>query len=384
MNKKVMALAVAGALAAPAAALAQVQIGGGIHLQYFSHDSGATNSKKTDVLTTSEPEIRISGEEKLGGGMSAWFQCTSSFDILGTGVEGAATGGQWCGRNSAIGFKGGFGNVFAGTWDTPQKNVVNVARGWWGGTNTLQGGSLVLLGNGAQSNVGNTGASMYRRQARLVSYHSPNWGGFTLQAGASAGNESTALSDGSPLKPRMWSFSGMFTTGPLFAGLGYENHKDFNPAGLAAAAYTGGTDKNWNLTVGYTIAGVARLSALYMDNKYEIGNAAAQTLDKKGWALYADWRIAGPNSLYAQYATVDDSKGNSTVSVGRYSPAGAAATGANVYGFAYGYSFSKRTQGYVAYNQMKNDGGSNFTLGASSGSIGGKQKVIGVGLRHSF
>lgn len=382
MNKKVMALAVAGALAAPAAALAQVEIGGSLHLQYFNNDSGATASKKTDVLTTSEPEVYIRGEDKLGGGMSAWFQCTSSFDFLGTGVEGTNTAGQLCGRNSGLGFKGSFGNIFFGTWDTPQKLVVNLARGWWGGTNTLQGGSLVLLGNGAQSNAGNTGASFYRRQARSVNYHGPNWGGFTVQAAFSGANEATALSTGSPLKPRLLSIAGQFRTGPFFAGVGFEKHDDFNPGNLAAG-YNGGSDDNFNVVVGYTIAG-ARISALYMDNSYEIGNAAAQTLDKKGWAVYLDWTISGPHSLYAQYSSVDNTSGNSTVSVGRFSPAGATATGADHYGIAYGYKFSKRTQGYLAYNQMKNDAGSNFTFGTSAGSLGGKQKVIGAGLRHSF
>jgi predicted porin len=206
MNKKVMALAVAGALAAPAAALAQVQIGGSIHLQYFNHDSGSDASKETDVLTTSEPEMYIRGEEKLGGGTSAWFQCTSSFDVLGQGL------GSFCGRNSGIGFRGGFGNVFAGTWDTPHKLVTNLARGWWGGTNTLQGGSLVLLAQGSDSNIGNATGSLtfFRRQRRSINYHSPNWGGFTLNAAVSAGTEATALPESSGLKPRLYSIGGQF------------------------------------------------------------------------------------------------------------------------------------------------------------------------------
>jgi len=391
MNKKVMALAVASALAAPAVALAQVQIGGSIHFQYFNHDSGSPSSKTTDVMTLSEPEIYIRGEEKLGGGISTWFQCTSSFDVLGTsassttavtGSASAASPAQWCGRNSGIGFRGGFGNIFAGTWDTPQKLVVNQARGWWGGTNTLQGGSLVLLGNGAASNQGNTGASFFRRQSRTLNYHSPNWGGFTLNAAVSAGNEATALSDGSPFKPRLYSISGLFATGPFFAGVGFEQHKDFNAGGIAV---NGTTDENFNVSLGFTFAGV-RLSALYMDNSYEMGNAAGDKLDKNGYAVYVDWTIGGPHKLYAQYATVDDSKGSATVTVGGYNPASATglSTGGNVMGIAYGYSFSKRTQGYVAYNQLDNDDGSKFSFGTAAGTLGEKQTVFGIGLRHSF
>jgi hypothetical protein len=69
-----MALAVAGALAAPAAALAQVQIGGSLTVFYYSHDPDNKSVGKTgDILESSEPEMYIRSEEKLGGGMSAWF-----------------------------------------------------------------------------------------------------------------------------------------------------------------------------------------------------------------------------------------------------------------------------------------------------------------------
>lgn len=379
MNKKVMALAVAGALAAPAAALAQVQIGGAIHLQYFNHDSGATASKKTDVLTTSEPELYIRGSEKLGGGLETWFQCTSSFDPLGQGL------GSFCGRNSAIGMRGGFGNVFAGTWDTPHKLVTNLARGWWGGTNTLQGGSLVLLAQGSDSNVGNaTGTvTFFRRQRRLISYHSPNWGGFTLNAAVSSGNEATGLAESSPLKPRMYSLGAQFRTGPFFAGVGYEMHDDYNPGpglgiGVTSAGYTGGSDTGYNVVAGFTFAG-ARLSVMYMANEWELGGAtgsvAGATTETDGFAVYLDWRISGPHSLKLQYATVSD-KETTGVAV--------TPSGADVVGAAYAYDFSKRTQGYIAYNQMQNDSAATYAFGTASASAGGKQVVIGVGLKHSF
>jgi len=379
MNKKVMALAVAGALAAPAAALAQVQIGGSIHLQYFNHDSGATASKETDVLTTSEPELRISGSEKLGGGLETWFQCTSSFDPLGQGA------GTFCGRNSAIGMRGSFGNIFAGTWDTPHKLVTNLARGWWGGTNTLQGGSLVLLAQGSDSNVGNATGSItfFRRQRRSINYHSPNWGGFTLNAAVSSGNEATALPESSALKPRLYSLGAQFRTGPFFAGVGYEMHDDYNPAaglGFAGgtAAYTGGSDTGYNVVAGFTFGG-ARLSMMYMANEWELGGAgglaAGATTETDGFAVYLDWRIQGPHALKLQYATVGDKE-----------TTGVATTpnGADVVGAAYAYSFSKRTEGYIAYNQMKNDTSATYAFGTAVASAGGKQQVVGVGLKHSF
>src|SRR5262245_61907843 len=141
MNKKVMAVAVAGALGAPGLVLAQtstVQIGGGIHLIFGSASFGNPSAnKRTDWIGTSEPEIFVRGEEGVGGGNAFWFQCTSSFDVLGTAAvastAGASSGAaQWCGRNSAIGFKGNWGNFFAGNWDVANKLIYNNVRGWWG------------------------------------------------------------------------------------------------------------------------------------------------------------------------------------------------------------------------------------------------------------
>jgi predicted porin len=367
MHKSVMALAVAGALAAPAA-MAQVQIGGGIHLQYFQNDSGRTGFEKTDVLTTSEPELYFRGEEKLGGGLSAWFQCTSSLDVLGVAAQSTTGAGQWCGRNSAIGFRGDFGNFFFGTWDTPHKLVSNLARGWWGGTNTLQGGSLVLLGNGSDSNLPNTGDSFYRRHSRSINYHSPDWSGFNLQVATSSANEATAITSASGLdKPRLMSIAGQFRTGPFFAGLGYESHENFNAVN--------GSDKSMNATVGFTFFGALRLSALFMNVEYDADSPAIATEEHDGFAVYMDWTLSGPHKLYAQYAMRNETE------VGGVEIANSAA---EVWGVAYGYNFSKRTQVYVAAQQMKNDPAAAFTFGTSATTLGGKQKVFGVGLRHSF
>lgn len=365
MQKKLMALAVAGALTAPAA-LAQVQIGGSLHLQYFMNDGdNPTVSSKSDFLTNSEPELYFRGEEKLGGGLSAWFQCASSFDILGEGL------GSWCGRNSGLGFRGDFGNIFFGTWDTPHKLVSNLARGWWGGTNTLQGGTLQILANGADSNVANNGESFFRRHRRSVNYHSPDWSGFNVQAAFSAQNEATAIPDAASEKPRMYSVAGQYRTGPFFAGIGYEKHNDFLDS--AAGAPVAGSDSSFNVAVGFTFAGVARVSALYLNAEYDPDGGVKTEHD--GFAFYLDWSLGGPHKIYAQYAMRNETEVGGTE---------IADSGVDVLGVAYGYSFSKRTQGYIAYNSMSNDPAAAFNLGASAAAAGSKQKVYGVGLRHSF
>ncbi|MBS1219357.1 MAG: outer membrane protein (porin) [Proteobacteria bacterium] len=119
MNKKLMAVAVAGALTAPAVAMAQstVQVYGNLYIEYaFTNQkqsasgTGLTQIDRVDadILQTGGSAIGFKGEEKLGGGMSAWFQCESTADPRGASQDG------WCSRNSAVGLKGGFGNFFVG------------------------------------------------------------------------------------------------------------------------------------------------------------------------------------------------------------------------------------------------------------------------------
>src|SRR5688500_14980569 len=150
MQKKLMAVAVAGVLGAPAVALAQtstVQIFGTMYVEYAYIDQGTSTTGErvnVDLLQTPGSEIGFKGEEKLGGGLSAWFQCATTADVRGQSVDG------WCSRNSALGLEGGFGNVFIGNWDTPFKRTISPTNvggndtGVWGTAGLLTGGSTTV------------------------------------------------------------------------------------------------------------------------------------------------------------------------------------------------------------------------------------------------
>ena len=156
MKKKLIAVAVAGALGAPAVALAQastVQIYGTLIVNYNYLDVGGTspNGKpKVDMMNAHDTNIGFKGEEALGGGLSAWFQCESTADL--SGGNAAQGTGQWCGRNSGVGFKGGFGNVFYANWDTPMKSVFGALRPYSTSGAYGMGG---MMWNESGSNVGN-------------------------------------------------------------------------------------------------------------------------------------------------------------------------------------------------------------------------------------
>jgi len=117
MNKKVMAAAVAVAVSAPALVYAQastVQMYGSIRGEWSVRDEGTGRAKHDQMVNPGSSYIGFKGEESLGGGMSAWFQCESTMDLSGVGTA-------LCMRNTAVGLKGNWGNFFVGNWDTPYK-----------------------------------------------------------------------------------------------------------------------------------------------------------------------------------------------------------------------------------------------------------------------
>src|SRR4026209_1644248 len=124
MNKKLMAAAVAGALTLPAgAAMAQtrtVQIYGLLNVEYApyvknpNHSSGAAR-RTTDELNSGASRIGFRGQEKLGAGLTVWFQCETDLQALDGGTDNeaevfdtnSANQPSWCDRNSALGLRGG-------------------------------------------------------------------------------------------------------------------------------------------------------------------------------------------------------------------------------------------------------------------------------------
>src|SRR5215213_7893596 len=82
MQKKLLTLAVAGALAAPGIALAQssVEVYGYInmHFGYWQHRDATDRTAFPDVkkwdVTSAGSNVGVRGREALGGGLSAWFQ----------------------------------------------------------------------------------------------------------------------------------------------------------------------------------------------------------------------------------------------------------------------------------------------------------------------
>ena len=365
MKKKLMAVAVAGALAAPAAVLAQsstVQIYGNITYEYGIADQGSNRPSTDYADSPGGSAIGFRGEEKLGGGLSAWFQCESSADVRAMDQTG------WCTRNSAVGLKGSWGNLHFGRWDTPMKRALNM--GTVGAFETgLLGMSFLPFGGsgGADATASADGPQRQRwkrREAGLSYYESPMFNGFQFLGAFGTGNwaADTAATDATlNPKPRVISLAGVYSSGPLAIGLGYERHNDFGAHQAGATA--GLDDSGWGISAAYTFGGNVKVGFTYLDAEYETG--PGRSMGKQTWTLGVDWRLSGPHSVHFQYGYADDTDGNSTVSIGGnggvtapMNAAGTAAvtgTGGDQISLAYQYAFSKRTAVRFGYVRVNND-----------------------------
>lgn len=400
MQKKLLAVAVAGALVAPAAALAQtstVQIYGQVTYEYGSADQGSGRPSVDYADTPGGSAIGFRGEEKLGGNLSAWFQCETSADIRGIDSVGL------CSRNSAVGFKGAFGNVHFGKWDTPMKRALN--QGSVGAEETgILGMSFLAFGGSGGADATGTGSDApnrqrwKRRESSLAYYESPVFNGFQVLAAFSPGNRASDLPvsdlDANPNhKPRVWSLAGTYVNGPLAIGLGYEKHAEFGAH--QAGATTDLDDDAWSLSASYVFMGKVKVGFTYLDANYETG--PGRDMDKQTWTIGVDWSITGPHSVHAQYAYADDTDGNSTVSIGGNggitSPLTAAGvsrgggTGGDAFSLAYQYAFSKRTSIRFAYVKINNDSNTAaYRLGNTAAHLRTGENVDSFGflIRHRF
>jgi predicted porin len=386
MQKKLMAVAVAGALAVPAAAFAaasSVQISGRLTYEY-GYSSQGDNRPSADISgAPGGSNIRFKGTENLGGGLSAWFQCETSTD-----VRALNTNLHFCSRNSAIGLKGAFGNIHFGKWDTPMKRALNAGTVGAEGTGMLGMSFIAFGGSGGSQAINTPGRGLdqssnrhrwKRRESSLNYYESPKFSGFQVLAAYSPGNAATNVTNNAPnSKPRVISFAAVYDNGPLEFGLGYEKHEEFGRHQTGAT--TNLDDDAWGLGITYSF-GKVEVGAFYLDATYEtgpIGAIANTESDKQTYGIGVNWRLPGPHMVSAQYVKADDTGGNGGSIGGNGGVTGCnsggvincADTGGDAWTFGYTYRFSKRTTVKLGYTRYDNDSRTRVYRIGNIGSLG--------------
>jgi predicted porin len=343
MNKTLIAMAVAGVMAAPMAAQADATIYGKIHVSIDSGDDGQDSAL---YWQSNSSRIGFKGSEDLGGGLSAIWQFESNIDV-GSGST------AWGGRNSYLGLKGGWGTFLGGRHDTPFKSagrVTDLFGDQVGDTRNLNNGRDAL---GQGSSVG-----FDLRLPNVVVYKTPTFGGgFDIVA-------AYALEDGVDTEEDAMSIAGNWKSGDWKATLAYETH---------GAGWSTGTEEESGLRAGVKWTPGAWILALGYSSLADLDGVSGQDSDAINVGVGFK---TGKNVLKVQY-TMADNEGDDV--------------DATNLAVGWDYNMSKRTTAYIAYSTTDNDDNVGFAADASGhgaevgvAGAGEDPAVISFGMIHKF
>lgn len=331
MKQKLIALAIASALSAPAFAdNANVEVYGKAFLTFDQHDTGVAGAASAMRVNTNASRFGVKGSEDLGDGLKAVYQYEVQIDADGNGGNGLGNGS----RNTFVGLQGNFGKVVLGIHDTPFKVAHNKIELF---DNTTSWSSTNVIGRSAGKNY-NT------RQKNMVQYWTPKMGALSAAFMYSPDEAKTTTKNAS-----IMSMSGTFEQDAIYASVGYESRAD---------VVVGTTDSAFRLVGKFDLAD-AWVGAMFENIK--TNTSATTSVTGKNVEVVGGVKL-GAGSLAATFA-----KAGSTAATG------AAANDVNLLAVKYAYKFSKRTEAFAAYASQKTNGATSVTA-----------TTIGGGIIHSF
>ncbi len=356
MQKKLIALAVASALSAPAFAdNANVTLYGKAILDFEHVTNDKMNPGSVNRVQSNASRFGIKGSEDVGGDIKAFYQYEVQMDADGDAKNGLGNGT----RNTGVGLEGTFGKIAYGNWDTPYKVARNAIE-LFDNTTVFSATNLIGRANGAAGKNYNT------RKNSTLAYFTPSFGPVSAVVAYSPDEAPTA-----PANKYVASFAGTLNMADVgvYAALAYEVRND--------ASVTTTKDTATRLVGKYTLG------------DFWVG-AAIESL-KVNTTATANY-TQNNSEVAAQYKLGASSIGLSYVKAGKTA---VASTGASQVSLRYGYNFSKRTELFAAYAALKNDAvaaataGSGGAYGLSAGTTygtaaGSKSSALGLGLIHSF
>jgi len=366
MQKKIIALAVAGLMSGAAFAQSNVTIYGVADMGYVHSSSGNSASKSSNEIDSgnlSGSRLGFKGTEDLGNGLKAVW--TFEFGTLTLDGAGAGTNAIGNTRQTFVGLSGNFGTVVAGRLQTPGYNFAakydTMGASIFSPVNQLSDNPTVGGGIGLSISA----RDALGRQDNAVAYVSPNLSGFTIVGAYAAGEQARDNVAGTdPMD--VWALSVDYDMGPLSVGFTHHNVNDFG--GVS------GTDQTENaFGVNYDF-GIAKLSASYQTSKTDAGGTNVANV--KLYNIGARFKAGSNGTVGVSYARLTDKNMGAGTADGR----------AAAWGVDYQYAFSKRTTGYAGYTRMTNNNNLAYDLLNSNANpaAGDRVSQFGFGLRHTF
>jgi predicted porin len=426
MNKKILSLAVAAAMVAPGAAMAEAILYGKLNMSIDWADVTNVISQGSVIPEVIDPDtgevlvrpvpdrdqnfqgwglngggyipgekranrIGVKGSEDLGNGLKAIYQVEFGIQMTEETRNLAATGSnnQPTMRNSFLGLAGDWGTFLVGRHDTPLK---------------ISTGKLDLFSDTMADYNGTVGFNDVRAD-NVVAYISPSLSGFQLMAAVHAGGGSTITqSNGNIFADSIaegWSAAGIYSNGPFYVSAAYEMfgndlYMDSTTVLLGDPLFidpdTGEAVANpnfvaddfsvWRIGLGLLDWNGFTLAAIYEDQS---DRPAGQLYNQNGgvpapdglklWQVQAGYAF-GNNLVKAMYGAGErDSDFDTDLpEIEAYKNT----LDGDYYTWAIGFdhNFSKRTKAYVLYTQVDDD--------ASQEIRGSQWDGFSLGMMHSF
>jgi predicted porin len=377
MNKKLIAVAVAGLFVAPAAALAQSSVtisglfkGGYENVKYGSGTAARVGNNSQSGVVDDSSRIVFNVVEDLGGGLQAIGQ----YDLRIRPDDGVSAIANVNSGNSHVGLRSkDWGRIFFGHQDLHYFNTeTNIAD-----KASLRANSVSLLsyvGAGAASSA----IANATRTQNVVHYTTPNWGGFTAIVAYSSNPFAADGDIGSATrKGSAWNLNPNFAAANWQIGYSYWEAKP--DAQVVPAGGPVDKERGDRLYGSYVFAFGLKLGAAF-DKSKRTAPGGLEINKRDAWSLPVSYAW-GNHTVHAHYSEAKDDKATANLN-----------DSAKMYALAYTYDLSKRTSVALTYAQIKNqaNGTYNFftNVGLGAGGVavqaGEDPKMYGLTMRHAF
>ena len=373
MQKKIIALAIAAAMAAPAAAMAEATVYGQVNMAYEVVDDGGDqggvglNDNSRNRVSSNKSRLGFKGSEALGdSGLTAVFQMEGEV-MADTGAS------NLFGRNTFGGISGGFGTVVLGNHDTPYKmstRGMDVFKDSIADNRSMMGNFFGMT-------------TVDVRESDVLAYLTPDFSGFSAAVAIIGDTDNTLVNPTGANKVGATTLSAKYGMDNWSAALGYITLDGKGPAAndfTATGTKLGGTYGMDMFSVGLVYemlslktagGGKNEQSNIYVGGTYNVSDAGKVKLA---------YTMAGESESTAGGVKTKNKDSASQVSLG------------------YDHALSKNTTVFALYTSVTNDDkstGNSYGL-TSTGSTGdtgpgtlaaggvGNPTALAVGIRHMF
>ncbi|MDX8385355.1 MAG: porin [Gallionella sp.] len=366
MQKKIIALAVASALAIPAAAMAEVTVYGQMNMAYEVVDNGDDTTAPTPVGTTAPSRNTVSsnksrlgfkGTEDLGNGMTVLWQMEGQ-------VNGDDGTNKLFTRNTFVGLSSEYGTAVWGNHDTPYKMAsgkTNVFKDTVADNRTIMGGGIHET-----------------RLSDVAAYISPDFNGFSFAA-AYAGKTDNGLGATGSTVASATSISANYARDNYTVAVATQTIAQLDKI-------TPGNEGDITAT---KLVGTYSMDAFTVGLVYEMlsntvdATVAGRKTESDNVYLSAKYMVSDKGAVKLGYTTAGEGKTGGVTNKG---------AGASQVAIGYSHKLGDNTSVYALYTTVANDTAANYGIGkrgssagfATTANLDDDPNAIAIGMRMSF